>query len=149
MLDKDLSELYGILVKRLNEQVQRNLGRFPPDFMFQLTNEEWQNLKSQFATSSWGGVRKSPYVFTELGVSMLSSVLNSERAVQMNIFIMRTFVKLRQLIAHNKDLAGKVDSLELDLIKQGKVLTDLYSYVKKFMDMPVPDEGKMGFNVSR
>ena len=92
MLDKDLASLYQIEVKRLNEAVKRNIRRFPSDFMFQLTKEEWSNLKSQFATSSWGGVRKLPYAFTEQGVAMLSSVLNSEIAIEVNIAIMRTFL---------------------------------------------------------
>src|ERR1700749_423717 len=91
MLDKDLAEIYGVEVKRLNEAVKRNFARFPSDFMFQLANVEWENLKPQFATSSWGGTRKLPYVFTEQGVSMLSSVLKSETAIQVNIQIIRVF----------------------------------------------------------
>jgi len=96
----DLAGLYQVEVKRLNESVKRNLKRFPEDFMFQLTAEEWQNLKSQFATSSWGGTRKLPYAFTELGVSMLSSILNSELAIEVNINIMRAFVAVRRFIAN-------------------------------------------------
>ncbi len=89
MLDSDLAEIYGVPTKRLNEQVKRNLDRFPDDFMFQLNQEEWENLKSQIATTSWGGRRTLPYVFTEQGVSMLSSGLNSSQAIQVNISIMR------------------------------------------------------------
>lgn len=100
MIDKDLAGLYQVEVKRLNESVKRNLKRFPEDFMFQLTTEEWLNLKSQFATSSWGGTRKLPYAFTELGVSMLSSILNSELAIEVNINIMRAFVAVRRFIAN-------------------------------------------------
>ena len=100
MIDKDLAGLYQVEVKRLHESVKRNLKRFPEDFMFQLTAEEWQNLKSQFATSSWGGTRKLPYAFTELGVSMLSSILNSELAIEVNINIMRAFVAVRRFIAN-------------------------------------------------
>ena len=100
MIDKDLAGLYQVEVKRLNESVKRNLKRFPEDFMFQLTAEEWQNLKSQFATSSWGGTRKLPYAFTELGVSMLSSILSSELAIEVNINIMRAFVAVRRFIAN-------------------------------------------------
>ena len=100
MIDKDLAGLYQVEVKRLNESVERNLKRFPEDFIFQLTAEEWQNLKSQFATSSWGGTRKLPYAFTELGVSMLSSILNSELAIEVNINIMRAFVAVRRFIAN-------------------------------------------------
>ena len=100
MIDKDLAGLYQVEVKRLNESVKRNLKRFPEDFMFQLTAEEGQKLKSQFATSSWGGTRKLPYAFTELGVSMLSSILNSELAIEVNINIMRAFVAVRRFIAN-------------------------------------------------
>lgn len=100
MIDKDLAGLYQVEVKRLNESVKRNLKRFPEDFMFQLTTEEWLNLKSQIATSSWGGTRKLPYAFTELGVSMLSSILNSELAIEVNINIMRAFVAVRRFIAN-------------------------------------------------
>ena len=96
MLDSDLAKLYGVETKVLNQSVKRNIKRFPSHFMFQLTKEEWQILKSQFVTSSWGGVRKLPYVFTEQGVAMLSSVLKSEKAIQINIQIMDTFVKIRQ-----------------------------------------------------
>ena len=101
MLDRDLAELYGVETKRLNEQVKRNIERFPEDFMFQLTQNEFDNLKSQFATSSWGGVRKLPYAFTEQGVAMLSGVLKSSTAVEVNIRIMRAFVSMRHFMANN------------------------------------------------
>lgn len=102
MLDKDLAELYGVEVRTLNQSVKRNENRFPPDFMFQLDKEEWEILKSQFVTSSWGGVRKLPYVFTEQGVAMLSSVLRSDTAIEVNIRIMRTFVAVRQYLVSSK-----------------------------------------------
>jgi len=113
MIDSDLADLYQVTTKRLNQAVKRNTGRFPADFMFQLTIEETDSLRSQFATSNdgRGGRRYSPYAFTELGVAMLSSVLNSERAVQMNIVIMRAFVKLRELLASNRAMAQKIDQL--------------------------------------
>lgn len=98
MLDFDLAGMYGVETRRLNEAVKRNIKRFPSDFMFQLTKEELSNLMSQFATSSWGGIRKLPYAFTELGVSMLSSVLHSDTAIEVNINIMRAFVAVRQLL---------------------------------------------------
>ena len=101
MLDRDLAELYGVETKRLNEQVKRNIERFPEDFMFQLTPNEFDNLKSQFATSSWGGVRKLPYAFTEQGVAMLSGVLKSSTAVEANIRIMRAFVSMRHFMVNN------------------------------------------------
>ena len=111
MLDVDLSELYNIETRRLNEQVKRNSSRFPADFMFHLTENEFQNLKSQFATSSWGGTRKLPYAFTEHGVLMLSSVLKSDKAIQTNIQIMRIFSKVRQMLLDTTDL--KIDILQI------------------------------------
>jgi hypothetical protein len=114
MLDSDLAELYQVPTSRLNEAVKRNSSRFPADFMFQLTAEELENWRSQIAMSnpkSKMGLRRAPYAFTELGVAMLSTVLNSKRAVQMNIFIMRAFVKLREVLAANKMLAQKVEQL--------------------------------------
>jgi len=104
MLDKDLTEMYGVEVKRLNEATRTNLTRFPKDFMFQLTQDEWNNLKSQIGTSSWGGIRKLTYTFTEQGMAMLSSVLNSEIAIQVNIQIIRLFTKMKQMILDNKYL---------------------------------------------
>ena len=101
MLDRDLAELYGVEIRRLNEQVKRNIERFPEDFMFQLTPNEFDNLKSQFANSSWGGVRKLPYAFTEQGVAMLSGVLESPTAVEANIRIMRAFVSMRHFMVNN------------------------------------------------
>jgi hypothetical protein len=112
MLDSDLAELYQVPTARLNEQVKRNLGRFPADFMFQLSKFEFENLISQFATSSWGGKRKTPLVFTEQGVAMLSSVLHSSKAIQVNIQIIRTFTKLREILANNRKLAEKVELME-------------------------------------
>jgi len=113
MLDSDLAALYGVTTKRLNEQVRRNVKRFPADFMYQLSREELESLKSHFATSSsWGGRRTLPFVFTEQGIAMLSSVLNSDRAIEVNIQIMRTFVKLREMMSSHKDLARKLAELE-------------------------------------
>ena len=114
MLDSDLSMLYGVETKRVNEQVRRNLDRFPEDFMFQLSKEEFEILKSQIATSSsdWGGKRKQPLVFTESGVAMLSSVLNSKQAIKVNISIMRIFTKLRSYYALEDRVDRKIDHLE-------------------------------------
>jgi len=106
MLDYNLAALYGVETKRLKEQVRRNISRFPDDFMFELNRQELVNLRSQFATSSWGGSRYIPMAFTEQGVAMLSSVLNSEKAIQVNIEIMRAFADYRALILKNKDLGG-------------------------------------------
>jgi hypothetical protein len=122
MLDVDLALLYGVKTKRLNEQVRRNKKRFPEDFMFQLTKEEALNLKSHFATSSWGGVRKLPRVFTQEGVAMLSSVLNSEKAIQVNIQIMRAFTQLRRMILSNQDLKRKIEEMERKYDKQFSIV---------------------------
>lgn len=111
MLDQDLALLYGVETKRLNEQAKRNQSRFPLDFMFQLTEIEFQNLKSQIATSSWGGTRKLPFAFTEHGVLMLSSVLKSDKAIQTNIQIMRIFTKVRQMLLDTTEI--KIDILQI------------------------------------
>lgn len=132
MMDKDLAEMYGVEVKRLNEAVKRNITRFPEDFMFQISKAEWQNLKSQFATSSWGGIRKLPYAFTEQGVAMLSSVLNSETAIQVNIQIIRLFTKMKQLILDNKDLWMKIEKIEQHLIKQDEEIKTVFAYLKNY-----------------
>lgn len=113
LLDADLAGLYGVETKVLLQAVRRNFERFPEDFLFQLTGVEWLNLKSQFVTSSsWGGRRTAPYAFTEQGVAMLSSVLRSDRAIQVNIEIMRAFVQLKRMLATHADLARKIESLE-------------------------------------
>ena len=145
ILDADLAELYGVQTKALNQAVKRNQNRFPSDFMFQLDQEEFENLRSQFVTSSqWGGRRIPPYVFTEQGVAMLSSVLKSERAVQVNIEIMRTFVRLRQLLASNAKLARKLEMLERKYDAQFKVVFDA---IRQLMIPPEPNKRKIGFLV--
>jgi hypothetical protein len=125
MLSIDLAEMYGVEPRALVQAVKRNRERFPKDFMFQLSEEEFENLKSQIVTSSWGGLRRArPYAFTEQGVAMLSSVLNSTRAVHVNIAIMRTFVRLRGMIASNKELARRLVELEKKYDRQFKVVFD-------------------------
>jgi len=125
MLDSDLAALYGVETRRLIEAVKRNIERFPPDFMLQLTKEEFEILRSQFATSSaWGGRRYVPYAFTEQGVAMLSSVLRSPRAVAVNVEIMRAFVRLRRMLASHAELAAKLDALERRYDAQFKVVFD-------------------------
>ena len=130
MLDSDLAELYGVETKRLNEQVRRNESRFPADFMFQLTKEEDANLKSQFATSSWehGGKRKQPLVFTENGVAMLSSVLASERAIQVNIAIMRTFTKLRSYFALG---SHQMERIEQETTHMFKIVFERLDWIER------------------
>jgi ORF6N domain len=112
MLDFDLSEMYGVETKALKQSVRRNIERFPEDFMFELTSEEFQNLRTQFASSSWGGSRYPPFAFTEHGAVMLASILNSESAVKASIFVVRTFVKLRQLISGYQTLSERMDTIE-------------------------------------
>ena len=112
LLDADLAMLYGVATKVLNQAVKRNLDRFPADFMFQLTPEEWESMRSQFVTASRRNVGALPYAFTEQGVAMLSSVLRSQRAVEVNIAIMRTFVQLRRLMDSNRDLARRIEAME-------------------------------------
>jgi hypothetical protein len=122
MLDTHLAILYGVQTKVLLQSVKRNVNRFPVDFMFQLSDEEFQNLRSQFVTSSWGGRRFLPYVFTEQGVAMLSSVLKSKQAIQVNIEIMRAFVRLRELTGSHKELRDQLHSLEKKYDKNFKVV---------------------------
>jgi hypothetical protein len=124
MLDSDLANLYGVETKRLNEQVRRNIDRFPDDFMFQLTDDEFNNLRSQIATSSleYGGRRYQPLVFTENGVAMLSTVLNSKQAIMVNIAIMRIFTKLRSFYLLEKDLVRQMDELKSDTNKIFKIV---------------------------
>ena len=123
MLDADLAALYGVETKALNQAVRRNIERFPDDFMFQLSSDEMKNLRSQTVTaSSWGGRRTRPYAFTEQGVAMLSSVLKSPRAIQVNIEIMRAFVRLRQMVTSNADLARKLNALERKYDGQFKIV---------------------------
>lgn len=136
MLAPDLADLYGVETKALNRAVKRNLGRFPEDFMFQLSSKEWGSLKFQFGTSKRGGIRRAlPYAFTEQGVAMLSSVLRSERAVQVNIAIMRTFVRLRALLLSNEELARKLAALERKYDAQFKVIFDA---IRELMTPPDP-----------
>jgi len=145
ILDVDLAKLYGVGTKVLNQAVKRNQRRFPADFMFQLNQEEFENLRSQSVTSSrWGGRRTPPFVFTEQGVAMLSSVLNSERAVQVNIEIMRAFVRLRQLLASNAQLARKLELLEKKYDAQFKVVFDA---IRQLMTPPEPNKRRIGFLV--
>ena len=145
MLDKDLAEMYGVEVRRLNEAVKRNIMRFPEDFMFQLKQNEWSNLKSQFATSSWGGTRKLPYAFTEQGVAMLSSVLNSETAIQVNIQIIRLFTKMKQLILDNKDLWMKIEKIEQHLLKNDEEIKTVFDYLKKLLIQENKPRNPIGF----
>jgi len=147
MLDRDLAELYGVRTKRLNEQVRRNEKRFPGDFMFQLTDEEVGNLKSQNATSSWGGRRKLPAVFSQEGVAMLSGVLNSDRAIMVNIQIMRAFVKLRAIILTHRELTDKLSELEKRVGRHDAEIQAIFEAIRQLMaPPPEPPKRKIGFH---
>jgi hypothetical protein len=150
MLDADLGGLYGVTVGRLNEAVKRNRDRFPADFMFQLTDTEFANLKSQIAISSygWGGRRHPPYAFTEQGVAMLSSVLKSKRAVHVNIAIMRAFVKLREMLSAHTELRQKLAELERKLEGHDGQIRSLFEAIRQLM-APPPKPKRIGFQTSR
>jgi hypothetical protein len=149
MLSQHLAELYGVPVKALNQAVKRNGDRFPDDFSFQLTSGEFQLLKSQIVTSSWGGLRRAlPYAFTEQGVAMLSSVLHSVRAIQVNIAIMRAFVQLRQVLAGHAEFAGKLAELEKKIEGHDTSIRSLFDAVRQLMAPPQPSpKREIGYHV--
>ena len=143
MLSTDLAPLYQVAPRVLIQAVKRNIDRFPNDFMFQLTVQEFEILKSQIVTSSWGGLRRAnPYAFTEQGVAMLSSVLRSKRAVNVNIEIMRAFVRLRKLLSSNAELVRKLESLEKKYDTQFKIVFDA---IRELMTPPAPKQRPIGF----
>lgn len=147
ILDTDLAELYGVPVKRLNEQIKRNPQRFPPDFLFTLTQEEYQNLKSQNATSTsdHGGRRYLPYAFTEHGAIMAASVLNSKRAVEMSIFVVRAFVQMREALLVNKQVVSKLSELESRLDEHDVEIQGLVEAIRELM-VPLPaNDRRIGF----
>src|SRR5215475_4624912 len=147
ILDRDLAELYGVPVKRLNEQVKRNRDRFPDDFMFQLTREEQESLRLQIANSKpgRGGRRYAPYAFTEHGAIMAATVLNSERAVEMSVFVVRAFVRLREMMSANQQLASKIDELEQRLDTHDASIQELIEAIRELM-APEPSTGRrIGF----
>ena len=150
MLDRDLAELYGVLTGNLNKAVKRNMKRFPEDFMFQLTQDEFDNLKFQFGISSWGGTRRLPYVFTEQGVAMLSGVLNSDRAILVNIQIMRTFTEIRQMLTDNLAIQLDIGEIKKKLVNQDKNIELVFSYLDELMEKqenPQP-RNKIGYRIN-
>ncbi|MDR1453571.1 MAG: ORF6N domain-containing protein [Candidatus Margulisbacteria bacterium] len=155
MLDKDLAGLYQVSTKVLNQAVKRNVYRFPPDFMFVLNKKELANLRSQFVTSSWGGQRYKPYAFTEQGVAMLSSVLNSKRAIMVNIQIMRTFTKLRHIMLTHKDLQRKIEDIILRQETKFKTydeqIQSIFKVINEILNpvIPEPPKKKYGFLADR
>ena len=152
MLDKDLAELYDVTTGNLNKAVKRNLKRFPEDFMFQLTEAEFKNLIFQSGTSSWGGTRKMPYGFTEQGVAMLSGVLNSDRAIEVNIRIIRIFTKLREMLLTHKDILLKMEKVEKNMMQQdGKMkqyekdIQMIFEALKQLLNPPHEPRKRIGF----
>jgi len=146
MLSPHLAKLYRVEIRALIQAVKRNIERFPEDFMFQLTTEEYENLKSQSVISSWGGRRHPPYAFTEQGVAMLSSVLRSKRAIQVNIAIMRAFVKLRQALATHKELAHKLKSLETRIERHEADIRDIFEAIRQLTAAPETPKRRIGFH---
>jgi hypothetical protein len=154
MLDSDLAELYQVETRRLNEQVRRNIDRFPEDFMFEFTNGEWSDLKSQNATSSWGGRRKLPSVFTEHGILMLSSVLNSPTAIKVNIQIMRLFTRMREMIASHQEIFKQLDEIRNSVKGHDNQLQMIFEYLKQFeaskqQDFDQQNRKKIGYRSKR
>ena len=146
LLDQDLADLYGVQTGQLTRQVRRNLDRFPDDFMFQLTKGEFDILKSQSGTSSWGGRRYRPYVFTEQGVAMLSSVLRSKRAVEVNVQIMRAFVQLRRFLSSQEQLRRQLSALERKLVEHDAHFKTVFEAIRQLMAPPAPtDKRQIGF----
>ena len=146
MLDKDLAKLYGVETKNLKRQVRRNLDRFPPDFMFRLSKQEFRDWRCQFGTSNSAnkmGLRYPPYAFTEPGVAMLSSVLNSKRAIQVNIQIIRTFIKLREMLLTHAELRRKIEALERKYDQRFKVVFDI---IKRLLESSEKPKRKIGFH---
>jgi hypothetical protein len=149
ILDSDLAELYGVTVKRLNQQVNRNQERFPADFMFQLTSTEDKALRLQIATSKKGrgGRRYLPYAFTEHGAIMAATVLNSPRAVEMSVFVVRAFVRMREMLAKNRQLAAKINELDRRLETHDTTIQDIIEAIKELMVPEGPSKRKIGFQL--
>ena len=146
MLDSDLAELYGVKTERLIQQVNRNSARFPEKFSFRLTHEEFSNLTLQFARSrSWGGRRTLPYVFTEHGAVMLSSVLRTDQAVRMSILVVEAFVQLREILSSHKELAHKLEELERRVGTHDQVIVDLVEAIRQLMEPPAEKRNPIGF----
>jgi hypothetical protein len=146
MLDTDLADLYGVETKSLNRAIKRNIERFPTDFMFQLTSDEFANLKYQSGTSSWGGRRTVPFAFTEHGAIMAASVLNSQRAIEISVHVVRAFVHLRDLVSSNKELSAKLDQLERKVAGHDRAIAELINAIRQLMAPSVPNNKRpIGF----
>lgn len=149
MLDRDLAELYNVTTGNLNKAVKRNEKRFPDDFMFQLTEDEFKNLIFQNGTSSWGGTRKMPYAFTEQGVAMLSGVLSSDKAIEVNIRIIRIFTRLRELLLTHKDILLKLEQLEKQVVQNSEDIQMIFTALKELLNHPQDPRPRIGFRRPR
>lgn len=148
MIDRDLAGLYGVETKQLKRQVRRNMDRFPEDFMFELTEDEFRDWRGQIGTSNEGdkmGLRYAPYVFTEQGVAMLSTVLNSERAIKVNIQIMRIYTKMRELLLTHKDILLKLEQLERQVVQNSEDIEMIFTALKQLLNPPQPPRQMIGF----
>jgi hypothetical protein len=148
LLDRDLAEIYGVSTGRLNEAIKRNTARFPEDFIFQLTEPEAQNLRSQIAISSWGGRRYLPFVFTEYGAIQAANVLRSPRAIEMSLYVVRAFVQLREMLASNQELAQRLDELERKLTTHDQAITGILKAIRELMRTPEPKKRPIGFTAN-
>ena len=146
LIDADLALLYGVPAKRFNEQVRRNLRRFPPDFMFQLENQEFAILRSQFATSSWGGRRYPPFVFTEHGAIMAASILNSSRAIEVSVYVVRAFVQMREALVAHKEIGKRLDELERKVGTHDRAVGQILEAIRQLTLPPgAPQRRRIGF----
>ncbi len=148
ILDRDLAAIFEVPTKRLNEAIRRNVGRFPADFMFQLTYQELRNLKSQLATSSSAGRRALPHAFTEHGAIQAANVLRSPRAVTMGIHVVRAFVKMRELLSSNTELERRFTELERRVSSHDEAIVDILNAIRKLMNLPVPQSKPIGFTAN-
>lgn len=145
MLDLDLAELFDVETRVLKQQVKRNIDRFPEDFMFELNEDEFDGLRSQIVTSKRGGTRYAPYAFTEQGVAMLSSILRSKTAIEINIKIMRVFVKMRSLISNHKEILQQIEQLEAENIEQNVQIATIYEIIKELIEPKYKDRKQIGY----
>jgi hypothetical protein len=145
MLDRDLADLYNVTTFNLNKAVRRNIKRFPEDFMFQLENEEVRNLIFQNGISSWGGTRKAPYAFTEQGVAMLSGILTSDIAIEVNIRIIRIFTRLREMLLTHTDILLKLEQLEKQVVQNSEEIQMIFSALKELLSAPAEPRPRIGF----
>ena len=147
MLDSDLAELYSVETKQLKRQVRRNADRFPNDFMFELSKQEHENLRSQFGTSRWGGTRYKPMVFTEQGIAMLSIILSTKTAIKMNIQIIRTFTRMRNMLLTHKDLLLEMEEIQKKVSSQDEKIELIFSYLKQFVKEKEKPRKSIGFKM--